>query len=147
MTINEFTALRDLPEKTVLTDLIFSQTINPDIFTSEIRVNALGAEIVLNATYYDARPSIVFNFRVIGNDAICRYCVNHTEHKDAITKVKVRTHKHTPKNDNCFNGSNNLPYAYTRTDLQITDFSDVAGIWAIICREANIKHLGKVAKL
>src|SRR5690242_8715260 len=106
MTIDEFKALRDLPDKVVTSDLIFTPTTNPTVFRSQLRVNVLGLEIILDATYYDLNPSVVFNFRVIGNGAISRYCINHTPHKDFMTNIQSRTHKHKAKTDRCFN--NNL---------------------------------------
>lgn len=147
MTLDDFKALRDLPQKPVADDMVFAATSNPTIFRSELKINLLGFDVVLDATYYDLTPSVVFNFRVIGNGAICRYCVNHTAHKDAASNLPTRTHKHSPRNDNCFNGQHNLPFANNRTDLVITDFEDIERIWQTICVEANIAYLGKVVKL
>ena len=145
MIIDEFKRLRDLPNKVISDDLTFAQTASPFIFRFEEKVfNALGYDVILTATYNDSLPSVVFNFRVVGNGAVCRYCVNGAVHKDEITRIPTRTHKHTPKQDRCFN--NNLPVAHNRTDLSISDFSDVELIWETVCAEANIEHSGRVIK-
>lgn len=145
MIIDEFKRLRDLPNKVISNDLTFTQTASPFIFRFDEKVfNALGYDVILTATYNDLLPSVVFNFRVVGNGAVCRYCVNGTVHKDEITGIPTRTHKHTPKQDGCFN--NNLPVANNRTDLTISNFSDVELIWETVCAEANIQHSGKVIK-
>lgn len=147
MNIDEFKLLKNLPNKVIEKDLTFTQTVNPDVFKSEEKViNGLGLEVILTATYNDLLPSVVFNFRVIGNGAICRYCVNGTAHKDAITNIPTRNHKHSPKEDRCFIPHINLPYARNRTDLSISDFSDIEAIWQTVCIEAKIQHLGKIIK-
>ncbi len=145
MTIDDFNTLRDLPDKIVQTDLEFVQTRNPDVFRCEAVLGTFsGFEVKLTATYYDFNPSVVFNFRITGGHAICRYCVNHTEHPDRGSGKRDRTHKHTPEGDYCLR--NNVPYAWARNDLSITGFPDVQAIWDVICKEANIQHAGKIIK-
>lgn len=145
MTILEFEQLRDLPDKTLYGDITFSRGRNPDVFEAECRIdNQLGFELILNVKYNDLVPSVVFNFRVTTNGAICRYCVNGASHPDRRTGEQSRTHKHTPESDLCFR--QNLPKAKKRDDLSITSFDDVEKVWATIRDEAKIVHQGKVVR-
>lgn len=143
MTKDDFDQLRNLPNKIIQNDLEFVQSANPSVFRCEQKIdNNLGYEVILTGTYNELLPSVIFNFRVVGIGAICRYCVNGKLHKDAVTKKLSRTHKHSLKTENCPN--NNIPNARERLDLDIKTFSDIEGIWSKICNEAKIQHLGKV---
>jgi hypothetical protein len=142
MTRNEFEQLRDLPNKTVIGDIAFISTSNPAVLRAECRIdNSLNYDAILNATFNQLLPSLIFNFRIQSVGAICRFCINGVEHQDAITKQYVRNHKHSLQTENC--PTLNIPYAVERTDFDITS-QDIRDIWSKICLEANINHQGQI---
>ncbi|HEX3872165.1 MAG TPA: hypothetical protein VHV77_17090, partial [Pirellulales bacterium] len=87
-----FEALRNLPDKQILSDIQFTlnRDSSPNLTFDEVAVdNSLGLDVILNGTYKPGIPSLTLNFRVRGVGPICRICVNGKSHGDA-----GRTHKH-----------------------------------------------------
>lgn len=136
MTRIEFETLRDLPGKTISSDIIYIK--KPDyggnLAFSQISVeNDTGWDVLLNGTYKPEIPTITFNFVVRGIGPICRVCVNGSFHG-----TSGRTHKHSLRDPN--DPRSNLPTALPRPDL---DGKTVVEVWETLCLEANIKHTGK----
>ena len=131
----EFEQLRDIPDKQITTDIVFTahRQAAPNLVFEQIPVeNSLGADIILNGTYKPDIPSITFNFVIRGTGPICRLCVNSSIHKDV-----GRTHKHSLQNE--ADPRKNLPHASARPDL---DGKNAREVWETLCQQANIKHTG-----
>lgn len=140
----EFEELRDLPNKIIDSDVEFIAQPNGIVFKAECIVhNSLDYELKLHGTYNDNIGSLVFNFsEKNAGGAICRYCINGVSHKDAISNMLTKKHKHSLQTDRC--PSLNLPYARERKDLEISSAQDIQGIWERVCDEASIKHFGEI---
>lgn len=136
MTKQEFEILRNLPNKTIESDIIWQEEkgMGPNLIFKGIEViNSIGILILVNGTYKPRLPSVTFNFVVNPIGPICRIDVNGSPHKDA-----GRTHKHELQEPD--DSKKNLPYAITRLDLNDkTPYQ----VWRILCKQANIIHKGK----
>ena len=139
MNRHEFEALRDLPDKLIVDDIVFTPNkhLSTTLILEPIKVLNAGAyDVVLNGSYIPNIPAVKFNFSISSEGgAICRIEVNSTIHKSA-----GRTHKHSLQHDSC--PRKNLPHAVPRPDLDLTRLTP-AEIWETICREANINHEGR----
>jgi hypothetical protein len=138
MNRQEFEHLRNLPDKQIIADIVFipSKYVSTTLILDRIPVlNSSGLELFLNASYIPDIPSLKFNFHVTGIGAICRLEVNGKVHKPA-----GRTHKHSVKTDSCVR--THLPSPDARPDLDLNT-QTVKQIWDILCREANIVHIGE----
>src|SRR5207253_450862 len=128
MNRQEFEELRDLPDKTIVDDIVFTpnRQISTTLGVEHIQViNSLGLEVLLNASYIPDIPSVKFNFHVTGVGAICRLEVNGAVHKPA-----GRTHKHSVRTDSCVR--KHLPFADARPDLDFK-IQTLKQIWDILC--------------
>jgi hypothetical protein len=137
MNRHEFERLRDLPDKRIISDIIFtpSKQVSTTLTFDRVQVlNALDEEILLNGRYKPDIPSLAFNFVIPGVGPICRLEVNATIHKAA-----GRTHKHGVMKESC--PRLNLPFADARLEFDLNTQSPQE-IWIIFCRQANITHLG-----
>ncbi len=138
MNRDQFLVLRDLPDKTISSDIEFvPNRSHPDsLIIEQIQIeNSLGYELILNGTFVPAIPAIKFNFSIKNaGGAVCRIEVNGRIHGQA-----GRTHKHDLKTENC--PRLNLPSAVARPDLDLSKQSP-SEIWKIICTEAQITHIG-----
>ncbi|MDZ4802531.1 MAG: hypothetical protein SGI92_30600 [Bryobacteraceae bacterium] len=94
--------------------------------------NSMGLDLRVNGKFNPLVPSIVYNFKVKGVGAICRVEVNNTMHGGA------RTHKHSLQNEE--DPRRNLPATVARPDLEGKSPREV---WTILCRQANIVHVGE----
>lgn len=140
MTRQEFEALRTLPGKEIVGDIVFaspkkgpgSHEFNPT-FEAEVQ-NTLDYSLKVIGRFIPGIPSTTFCFHLGGSrTAICRVDINGTEHRDC-----GRTHKHEMRNEGEMR--NNLPFAIARAD-----YAGLApgAAWAKVCKEANVKHTGK----
>lgn len=135
MNRKEFELLRDLSDKVIESDIIWSQKkgMAKNLVFDKIQVlNSLGFDVLLNGTYKPALKAISFNFVVSGIGPICRLEINGLSHGKA-----GRNHKHdlNDESDPC----NNLPYAINKDDLANKNPTE---LWRILCSFANIKHNG-----
>jgi hypothetical protein len=136
---NEFTALRDLPNKLILGDIEFLPSKrNPrSQIADTIKIdNSLGYDLLLYGTYKPDIPTLTLNFVIRGVGPICRFDINGTIHGSA-----GRTHKHSLQNDTC--PSLNLPTAKERLDFDINK-QTIENIWSQVCSEANLVHHGVI---
>jgi hypothetical protein len=136
MTRGDFIQLRDLPDKRIREDILFLEgpDSRPNRVFSNVQIeNSLGVDVRLNGTYKPGVPALSLNVTVRGVGPICRLEVNGTVHGPA-----GRTHKHDLRTERC--PRRNLPHAEPREDL--TELSP-AEVWEVLCREANIVHLGR----
>jgi len=107
MNRDQFTELRDLPDKVIASDIEFlpDKAISTTLSFDQVEVeNGLGYELVLNGSYIPNIPALKFNFVVNGVGAICRIEINGVVHKPV-----GRTHKHALIDENC--PRKNLPHA------------------------------------
>lgn len=130
----EFESLRDLPDKEVTADIVFTQKNASTLAFQDVEiVNSLGLDLVLNGSYKPDIPAVKYNFCIKGVGPICRIEVNGTVHEG-----EGRTHKHDLQRESC--PRKNLPFAKARRDLQDLTAKQV---WNTICTSANIRHAGK----
>ncbi len=138
MTKQEFEILRNLPNKTIESDIIWQEEkgMGSNLIFKDVEViNSIGILILVNGTYKPILSSVTFNFVVHSVGPICRIDVNGTLHKEA-----GRTHKHELQKPDDSQPQNNLPYAIARLDLNDkTPYQ----VWRIFCKQANIIHKGK----
>jgi hypothetical protein len=138
MNRNQFLELRNLPGKTIASDIEFipHKFSTSSLIFEQVEVsNSLGYELILNGSFVPAIPAIKFNFSIkSAGGSICRIEINGKLHREA-----GRTHKHDLRTENC--PRKNLPFADARSDLDLSKQS-ASEIWAIICKEANIIHTG-----
>lgn len=133
---HEFEQLRNLPGKRITADITFVSMngMGPNLVFEQVIVeNSLGWDVVLNGTYKPGIPAITFNFVLKKVGPICRVDVNGTIHGAA-----GRTHKHDLQRED--DPRLNLPTALPRPDLVGKSAKDV---WEILCKQANIMHVGK----
>jgi len=136
MTREEFQALRDLPDKRITDDIVFTTTASnsSNLTFDNVRVeNALGVDVIVNGTFKPSIPTTIFNFYIRGQGPICRVCVNGNIH-DPVG----RTHKHELRREE--DQRTNLPTAFARADLENLSPKQV---WDILLKDANITHTGK----
>jgi hypothetical protein len=132
----EFEELRDLSDKTIVSDIEFlpSKSVSTTL-TFEVPVsNSTGYDLILNGSYMPDIPKLKLNFSIKGIGPICRIEVNGPLHRDA-----GRTHKHELHHESC--PRQNLPNAIARPDLDLSRLSP-KDIWSLLCEEANIVHVG-----
>jgi hypothetical protein len=131
----EFEKLRDLTDKEINQNIIYRMENPVTLSFDNVPVsNSLGIDLVLNGVIKPDIPQYKFNFQVRGIGPICRVEVNGRIHKPA-----GRTHKHDLQKESC--PRLNLPRAVARPDLEAMSVEEV---WEAICRQARIKHLGKL---
>lgn len=131
---SEFEALRDLPDKVIKADIVFTPKNATTLFFQDVPVsNSLDLEVVLYGTFKPDIPTVTYNFVLKGVGPICRIDVNGTIHKD-----QGRTHKHGLQKDSC--PRNNLPQAQNRPDFEKLTAKEA---WDKICGMANITHEGR----
>lgn len=138
MNRDQFTDLRDLPDKVIASDIEFlpDKAISTTLSFDQVEVeNGLGYELVLNGSYIPNIPALKFNFVVKGVGAICRIEINGVVHKPI-----GRTHKHALIDENC--PRKNLPHADARPDLDLHTHTP-RQIWETVCQESGILHTGK----
>jgi hypothetical protein len=136
MNRQEFQQIRDLPEKKISVDIVWSapRDSKPNIIFEQVPVeNSLQWDIILNGTFKREIPSCTFNFVLRGTGPICRVEVNATIHEDV-----GRNHKHELRKDT--DPRNNLPSAIRRDDLVGKSARE---IFEVLCKEANIIHTGQ----
>lgn len=130
----EFEALRDLPDKEVAGDIVFTpKNATTLVFEDVPVVNSLGLDLILNGSFKPDIPAVKYNFCIKGMGPICRVDVNGSIHGS-----EGRTHKHDLQTDSC--PRNNLPFAKARTDLERLTALQV---WQKVCAMANIQHTGR----
>ena len=131
----EFEKLRDVPDKEINQNIVYRMESPVTLSFDNVAVsNSLGIDLVLNGVIKPGIPQYKFNFHVRGVGPICRVEVNGKIHGTA-----GRTHKHDLQMESC--PRMNLPHAVARPDLAAMTVEEV---WATICRQAHIKHLGKL---
>ncbi|HEU0177354.1 MAG TPA: hypothetical protein VFV58_24075 [Blastocatellia bacterium] len=134
MNRREFEELRDMPDKEIIVDIAFVRKNATTLVFTDIKVkNSLGMELIVDGTFKPDIPAVKYNFTVQGIGPICRLEMNSTMHKDA-----GRTHKHDLQEESC--PRKNLPFAVARPDIEELTPKQ---IWEVLCRQANIKHVGK----
>ena len=135
MTRSEFRDIRDLPDKTIVEDIQFSAVgeSSPVLIFENVRVqNSLGLDLRLNGKYNPLIGSLILNFRILDVGPICRLCINGAMHSGS------RTHKHSLQHED--DPRRNLPIVTARPD-----FERLAPglVWAKLCAEAKIIHIGQ----
>ena len=79
MNRREFELLRDLPDKEISTNIVFTPSKDNSVTLTfeQVQVfNSLGIDLVLNGSYNPNIPSVKFNFVARGVGPICRIEVN-----------------------------------------------------------------------
>jgi hypothetical protein len=131
----EFEQLRDLPDKRIEGNIIFSLPggSKPIHIITPLPVqNALGIDLVLQGSYNAEIRKLTVQFLVRGIGPICRLCINGRLHR-----ALGRTHKHDLHDED--DPGKNLPQAVSRTDLSGPPLETV---WRTICKQAKILHNG-----
>ncbi len=136
MNRRDFEALRALPGKYILDDIVFKaeRGMGPSLVFRNIRVfNAMNLGVFLNGTFKPRLNAITYNFVLSGTGPICRIDVNSTIHGEA-----GRTHKHELESET--DPLYNLPNAIIIRDLgEPTPLA----VWKRVCTGANIEHRGR----
>lgn len=133
----QFEALRELPEKFLYEEIVFSGNKNttPSLYCGPYDIhNSLDMELKLHGHYNPNIPSLTFNFSVKDTGPICRIDVNGTIHDAA-----GRTHRHELTTEDC--PRLNLPDAYQCPEFNLDNMTPEE-IWRTICEGANIVHVG-----
>lgn len=133
-----FEALRDLPGKTISTDIRFVRRamLAPVLVAEGIRIDNDGdVELMLSMSYNERIGAKTINVYVPGIGPICRLDVDGNAHRPA-----GRSHKHSLQQERC--PERNLPQA-------VCDRPDLAGsslreVFTDFCRTANISHQGQL---
>ena len=129
--------MRDYPGKIIHANIEFRTEAKaaPNLIFDQVAVeNGLGYDLVLNGSFRPSVPSVTFNFVIKGQGPICRLDINGTLHRE-----EGRNHKHELQNSE--DSSCNLPHAINRDDW--AGHQTVREIWDVLCREANITHIGE----
>jgi len=135
MNRREFEQLRDLPDKRVSADIVWTAPRDgkPNLIFEQVELeNSLGLDVVIIGTFKPDIPSVTFNFVLRGVGPICRVDVNGTIHGDA-----GRTHKHDLRRET--DPRNSVPTAVARADLE---GKSARGVWNDLCERAKIEHAG-----
>lgn len=133
----EFEYLRDLPNKTIDSDIVLQKSKeSAPIFATTVYINnSINVETKLRIEWNEQTDSKTLNVWVPGTGPICRLEVDSRPHRPY-----GRNHKHSLEQPDCSHSSENLR-------RNIVNKEDMAGktiqaVFTEFCQMANIIHKG-----
>jgi hypothetical protein len=135
MNRQEFESLRDLPNKTIEGDIVFTQPRDTPIVFVAAKIPIISTASVrayLDIRYVTETDYCCFNVTIEGTGQVCRLEHNANNHGKA-----GRDHKHSLQTEEC--PMRNLPHADDFAGLQDKTPKE---IFKIFCKAASINHQG-----
>ncbi len=135
MNRQEFESLRDLPNKTIEGDIVFTQPRDAALVFTAAKIpiiSTVSVKAYLDIRYINVTDYCCFNVTIEGTGQVCRLEHNAKNHGKA-----GRDHKHSLQTEQC--PMRDLPHAQ--------DFAGLEGktpkeVFKIFCKAANINHRG-----
>jgi hypothetical protein len=133
----EFEQFRDLQNKTIEGDIIFTVKRNHAALRSAERIlilNELGLDARLHIHYNPGLDSKIFTIQVAeANGPICRLCVDNGPHPPCM-----HSHKHALHTPSCPRNGLKL-HVEDKPDL---DGMPIGEVFKVFCQLTNIEHAG-----
>jgi len=135
MNRQEFESLRDLPNKTIEGDIVFTQPRDTALVFVAAKIPIVSTATVkayLDIRYITITDYCSFNVTIEGTGQVCRLEHNAKDHRGA-----GRDHKHSLQTEDC--PLRDLPHAQSFDGL---NNKTVKEVFKIFCKAAHINHRG-----